>query len=117
MHPSMAAALVGTVVLSLLPSPSASRLRTARAFLLPPRNGATAPDPKRRTAAEGDEHSVELRIVSHELEADGAGALAGGEVQAVLNQVGAVRSRDLPREQAGVLVVLAFEPERDGHPH
>jgi hypothetical protein len=63
-----------------------------------------------RTAAEGYDYDVEHRIVSDELEADGGRALAGGQVQAVLDQVGAVRLRDLPRQQPGVFDVLAFEP-------
>ena len=62
-----------------------------------------------RSAAEGHEHDVEARIVAHELEADRGGALAGREVEAVLDEVGAVRLRDLPRQQPGVLDVLALE--------
>jgi hypothetical protein len=64
-----------------------------------------------RSAAEGDEHDVESRIVSDELEADRGGALAGGQVQAVLDQVGAGHLGDLARQQAGVFDVLAFEPD------
>ena len=63
-----------------------------------------------RSAAERHEHDVELRIVADELEADRGGALAGRQVQAVLDQVGAVRLGDLARQQPGVLDVLAVEP-------
>ena len=64
-----------------------------------------------RAAADSDEYNVEPRIVSDGFEADRAGAFAGGQVQAVLDQVGAVCLRDLLRQQAGVFDVLAFEPD------
>ena len=63
-----------------------------------------------RSAAESDEHDVEPRIVPDELEADGGGSLAGREVQAVLDQMGAIRLGDLARQQPGVFDVLAVEP-------
>jgi hypothetical protein len=63
-----------------------------------------------RSAADGHEHDVQPRIVSDELEADRGGALAGRQIQAVLDQIGATRLRDLARQQPGVLDVLATEP-------
>jgi hypothetical protein len=44
------------------------------------------------------------------LEANCGGALAGRQVQAVLDQIGATGLRDLARQQPGVVDVLAIEP-------
>ncbi|MDB5113758.1 MAG: hypothetical protein JWL78_828, partial [Chloroflexi bacterium] len=44
-----------------------------------------------RSAADSHEHDVEPRVVSDELEADCGGALAGRQIQAVLDQIGATR--------------------------
>jgi len=62
-----------------------------------------------RSAAESHEHDVESRIVSGELEPDCGGTLAGHQIQAVLDQIGAIRRRELARQQPGVFDVLAFE--------
>jgi hypothetical protein len=64
-----------------------------------------------RPATEGYEYDVEPRIVSDELEPDCNCAFAPGQVQAVPDEVRAVRFRDLSHDQPGVFDVLAFEPD------
>jgi len=70
-----------------------------------------------RSAAESYEYDIEPRIVSDELEPDRGCAFAGGQVQAVLDEVRAVRFRDLSREPPGVFDVLAFEPRSRSSPN
>jgi hypothetical protein len=72
----------------------------------PPRH-----DSGHRTAAERDHQRVELVCAFEQLEAHGARALACGEVQAVLDQVGAFVLGDPPGQQPGILDVVAFEPD------
>lgn len=64
-----------------------------------------------RAPTDRHEHDVELRIVSHELEADGGGTLAGRQIQAVLNQIGATRLGKFPHPDPSVFDVLALEPQ------
>jgi hypothetical protein len=64
-----------------------------------------------RAASERDEDEVEPRIVPDQLEADRGGALARREIEAVLDQAGTVRFGEPARQHAGVLDVLAFEPD------
>jgi Ca2+-binding EF-hand superfamily protein len=64
-----------------------------------------------RAAAERNHKRVELRSTFQQFEADRSGSLASAEVQAVLDQMGALVFSDGAGEQSGVLDVVARQPD------
>jgi hypothetical protein len=65
-----------------------------------------------RTAAERDQHDIQAHGRIDELEADCRRTFAGGDIEAVFDQVATVGIGVSPSENSGQFDVVAFEMDR-----